>query len=442
MLWHLLRYLLTFSIPAFYRKIQAKNAHFVHQKGPVIIAMNHPNAFMDPICFTWVTYPLKSHYMARGDAFKPGLASFLLRSIGIIPIFRLRDGGKDGLIKNDESYDTVNQLLSKNKKVIIFAEGLCIQERRLRPLKKGVARMVFGAYNHLSDKNLLVIPVGINYSKPDKFRSKIFYNIGEPIKVSDWEIHYRENPAKAYNIFLKDLYTKMHKLVTHINNPDNDELVPYLEEMLMKDYLSNMGLKEGSLEDEFLVTREITETVNKIDVESPQKVVELRTKTQAYFKDLRTAGIRDWLLNPRYGKNKFLLFLRYFLILLILPFFVAGYLSCILPYRLTVKITRKLIKNTMEFYASMAVGIGTFLFLFNFIFYYFVFYLITLSKAWAMAGVLFLLISAWIAKDFYFFIKKTEGMRRVLFNDELRDKMMFRRKEIVDFYFELTKVKE
>ena len=150
MIWHFLRYLVTFTFPVFYKKIQAKNAANIQVKGPVIIAMNHPNAFTDPIAITFVTYPLRVRYLARGDAFKPGITSWFLEQLGIVPIFRIQDAGREGLKKNDEAYRRVNNLLKRNKKIIIFAEGLCIQERRLRPLKKGVSRMIFGGYKFLN----------------------------------------------------------------------------------------------------------------------------------------------------------------------------------------------------------------------------------------------------------------------------------------------------
>lgn len=181
MVWHLIKYWISFLLPTFYKRIQGKNIHLLKVSGPAIIAMNHPNAFTDPILFTYVAYPVRTYYLARGDAFKPGLISWILEKIGIVPIFRIQDGGKEGLKKNDEAYRRVNHLLGKNSKIIVFAEGLCVQERRLRPLKKGVARMVFGAYTAIKDDRLMVYPVGVNYSQPDKFRSDLFYNVGEPI---------------------------------------------------------------------------------------------------------------------------------------------------------------------------------------------------------------------------------------------------------------------
>ena len=185
-LFHILRYLVTFIYPIFYKRIQTRNKHFLQKKEPAVVAMNHPNAFTDPVAIVFNIYPVKLHYLARGDAFKPGIVSKVLESLGIVPIFRIQDGGKEGLKKNEDAYRRVNHLLSKDKKMVVFAEGLCIQERRLRPLKKGVARMVFGAQEHLKEKPLCVIPVGVNYSKPDKLRSTIFYNVGEPISLEKY----------------------------------------------------------------------------------------------------------------------------------------------------------------------------------------------------------------------------------------------------------------
>ena len=83
MIWHTLRYLLSFLLPVFYKRTQIKNLDAITAKGPVIIAMNHPNAFTDPIYIAYLAYPQRVSYMARGDAFKPGLIAYLLEKIGI-----------------------------------------------------------------------------------------------------------------------------------------------------------------------------------------------------------------------------------------------------------------------------------------------------------------------------------------------------------------------
>jgi 1-acyl-sn-glycerol-3-phosphate acyltransferase len=275
MIWHLIRYWLTFFIPLFYKKIGISNGSRLAVNGPVIIAMNHPNAFADSIIISYVTFPIRLKYLARGDAFKPGLISFLLDIIGIIPIYRIQDGGKEGLHKNDSTYKKVNSLLKKNAKLIVFAEGICIQERRLKPLKKGVARMVFGAFEAIENDQLVVVPVGINYDNPSKFRSTVFYNVGEPLYVKDFFDSHQKNPTKTNKQFLEVLENNMKALITQTKDKKNDDVVLYIEALCKKDWLKKEKNKKGNLEPEFIVTKKITDLIFNILT---------RSKLKSFFK--------------------------------------------------------------------------------------------------------------------------------------------------------------
>ena len=82
--------------------------------------------------------------------------------------------------------------------------------------------MVFGAFEALKEDNLIVLPVGLNYNQPDKFRSNLYYNIGEPINVKDFIEGYKINPAKAQTNFLHILEPKMKELINQINQKENE----------------------------------------------------------------------------------------------------------------------------------------------------------------------------------------------------------------------------
>ncbi len=424
---------MSFVIPVFYKRIKAHNIKNLHIKGPVIIAMNHPNAFTDPIAITYVCYPLKTHYLARGDAFKPGFASWFLTRLGIVPIFRIQDGGREGLKKNDDAYRVVNNLLKRNKKIIVFAEGLCIQERRLRPLKKGVPRMVFGAYEFLGENNgLKVIPVGVNYSKPDKFRSEVFYNVGEPIDVKDFIHEYKQNPAKTNNTFIQALAPKMKELITHIDNPANDEAVYQAEIIYKKDKLRELGSKTSDLYQDFLVLKDLTSKINKADTENPQLLNEFKTKARAYFCDLKNNNLRDWLFSP-YQKHKLSavhLFLRSIIVLLGLPVFIIALIGNYVPHKLTQLLTGKLVKNK-EFYSSFALGFMMLLFLFNYIFWFFIIYSFSETIFRPLFVCCLFIGCAWLSLYYYPFMQKTIAIYQVLKNKALYTTLFEKRKELV-----------
>jgi glycerol-3-phosphate O-acyltransferase / dihydroxyacetone phosphate acyltransferase len=363
MIWHIIKYWASFFIPTFYRRIQGQNTRNLQVDGPVIIAMNHPNAFTDPIAITYVSYPLRVHYMARGDAFKPGMVAWLLEKIGIVPIFRMQDAGKEGLMRNDESYRRVNELLKRNAKIIVFAEGICIQERRLRPLKKGVARMVFGAYEYLKNDKLRVVPVGVNYSHPSEFRSNVFYNVGEPIFVKDFVAAYAESPARAQKLFLSTLEPALKKLVTHIQDPKNDQIVYMVEELCKEDQLRKEGLNKNNLSHDFRVLTMLTEKVNVAARTNPALLEEFRQQATQYFDRLKESGLKDRYLNPaRFERlGWWLIIIRAGLLLAGSPFYVTGLLGNFLPLFITYRLTKRLVK-TKEFFSSFAIGFGMVIF--------------------------------------------------------------------------------
>ena len=107
MLWYFLRNTLSYCFLLFFKRVKMKNSSVARSKGPMFIAMNHPNAFMDPMAYCAFLFYPRTYFMARGDAFKKGLATTALESMGILPIFRLRDGGYESVKKNLDSFKIV-----------------------------------------------------------------------------------------------------------------------------------------------------------------------------------------------------------------------------------------------------------------------------------------------------------------------------------------------
>lgn len=431
MIWQILRVWISFILPGFYKKLQIKNAHFAKTKGPIIIAMNHPNAFTDPILFSILVHPIRPKFLARGDAFKPGLITWFLERIGIIPIFRIQDGGKEGLKKNEDAYRRVNHFLKKGDKVIVFAEGLCIQERRLRPLKKGVPRMVFGSYDFLQNEELLVVPVGLNYSQADKFRSDVFINVGAPIAVKDFWEEYQKAPAKTYNQFLQVLEPRMKALITHINDPQNDEAVVWVEILAKREFLLEKGRSFNSLADDFETLQEITGLVNKAAEEKNPALASFKIKAQDYFDDLKDHKLRDWLLDPaRKSEQSVVTFLSRVLISLLgFPFFALALIGNYLPFKLSHILTWKIIKHK-EFYSSIFSGVAMVLFLLWYILLYFILKSVLPVRYWPPFFLLSSALAAAFSLWYYPILKKTQGAVLLRLNKALAQDLRTQRAEL------------
>ena len=442
MLWHILKYYLCFVIVVFFKRNKISNIKNIQVNTPVILAMNHPNAFMDPVAFSALVYPPRVRYLARGDAFKKGIITWILESFGIIPIFRIQDGGKEGLLKNDETYTIVNHLLQKNKKIIIFAEGICIQERRLRALKKGVPRMIFGAMSEYDLKNLTVVPIGVNYSNPSQFRGTVFFNIGEPISVNDYMASYNQAPAKTMNVFLIDLAAKMKQLIVNINYRRSEKVIEHLEIILKHDFFKSKKLNEKNLEHDFLFSTEVVDVINKAEEIIPEKIVELTDKTSYYFSELKKYQLKDWLINPDKQKeiNYFTVYLKIIFLIITTPIYIIGLLGNYIPYKLSYFITSKKVK-IKEFKASFYMGIGAMLFLINYALLFFI--PKVLYSSWL--GLLIVVISficGYICLYLSPIRKKTIGMIRVLSlkskNEKKFNDLLHQRAEIIKMYSALN----
>lgn len=401
-------------------------------KGPVIIAMNHPNAFTDPVALSMACYPPRLYYLARGDAFKPGLISWFLGHIGIVPIFRIQDGGKEGLKKNEDAYRKVNELLKKNAKVIIFAEGLCVQERRLRPLKKGVARMVFGAYDYLNNKDLVVVPVGINYSKPDKFRSNLFYNVGEPIAVKDFIEEYHSNPAKANNKFLEHLEPCMKDLISHINNPADDAAVYMAETLLKKQRVKELNLDYNNLDHQLIALKQITEKINSASINNNPALAEFKKEGKEYFNLLHKSKLRDWLIDPQQNKmvSYSFLLLRTLFLIMSFPIYITGLIANLPPLVITDRLTCKIIKHR-EFYSSIGLGVSMFAFLLTYLMWFFVSYTLLPNVLLPVLILICIALSAAFCLFYHPFLLKTLGMFRILSNKALWHKLSTQRQRLI-----------
>jgi glycerol-3-phosphate O-acyltransferase / dihydroxyacetone phosphate acyltransferase len=441
MVWHLIRILFSIGFDTFYKRVVVKNRHYAMQKGPVIIAMNHPNAFMDPVMFSYAAYPPKCYYLARGDVFKNKFAGKILEDIGIAPIFRIQDGGKEGLKKNEETYQRVYELLKRGEKVMIFAEGLCIMERRLRPVKKGVARMVFNSMEEINDPDLIVVPVGVNYTRPYKFRSHLFFNVGEPIRVADYMEDYKAQPARTLNNFIKVLEPKMKELIVHIDNPQNDRLVERLEEMFTCDLIREQGLDRKNLEHEWMILGQIVQLVNKADKEEKKKIETLNESTWSYFEKLERLKIRDWLIDPSnaYKVNWANFMFRMMLLLVFSPLYILGLAGNYIPYALTPLILKNRIKN-IEFWASFNLAIGNLLILiFYLIQFLVVYYLTNKNPGWAGLTVLMSFLTGKFALHYHPFLKKTIGLYRILTQNEKANELKNNREEIVKLFYSINK---
>lgn len=179
-----LRLAVKLALFLFYRKIEVVGKEKLPNKKAVIIVSNHQNALIDPLIIATHTH-LKPHFLTRASAFKNPIAAALLKFIRMIPVFRVRDG-KENMVKNNETFDLSVSILADFGSILIFAEGGHSHERSLRSLKKGFTRIAFQTLEQHPDLDLVILPIGINYSNHTQSGANVKLFVGNEIPVNPY----------------------------------------------------------------------------------------------------------------------------------------------------------------------------------------------------------------------------------------------------------------
>lgn len=217
MLYAILKVIVRLAAKIFCRRIIINNRELLKENGPMILACNHPNSFLDAVLMDILfEHPIWS--LTRGDAFMNKRVTNILFKLKMLPVYRPTEG-VENLSENYKTFNTCIELFKRNAIVLIFSEGLCVNEWHLRPLKKGTARLVYKCMQE--NIPLKVLPVGINYSSFKRFGKNLFVNFGNLLSVNDFD---RNLSDGAFNqVFNYTLQQELKPLVYEISKEDKQK---------------------------------------------------------------------------------------------------------------------------------------------------------------------------------------------------------------------------
>tara|TARA_Y100000992_G_scaffold283237_1_gene232371 strand:+ start:28 stop:1353 length:1326 start_codon:yes stop_codon:yes gene_type:complete len=368
----------------YFKKFKYLGKEKIPKNAGIIYAVNHQNAFLDPIVIAGQTNnPL--NFLARADIFKSNIANKLLRSLYMLPIYRQRDG-INTIEKNEETFFECHKILRNKESLVIFPEGNHNYFKMLRPLKKGLARIAFGTLSRFGKESpLYIIPLGIDYDNHFNMNSEILLNVGDPIKVSDYYSEYEENSAEAINKLTLKIGKDLESLIINIRDRENYDELYYL--------LHRFPLKEdkAELKRKFYLRKEILIKSEYLKKNKPKEYKNLIADLKSIKSFMTSNKIRPYLFN-----NSPLSYLRLVIVSLILllfsPFHLIGLITNYLPYKIPVWFVENKIKDK-HFHASLKQAIGVILFTF---YWLLIATSITIFKNWSY-GIIFLLIAPIIA---------------------------------------------
>jgi len=211
----------------YFKKIRVVGLENIPKKKAILFVSNHQNALIDPLLIATLC-PRELNFLTRAGVFGNSLIKALLSSVNMLPIYRMGDG-LNNLHKNEEIFQKCYKILGKKGTILIFPEGNHNIQRRVRALSKGFTRIVFGALQRNPELEIIVLPIGINYSNAKKYASSVSIYFGEPISVNELKVGEEINAASA-DLRIK-VSAAMKKLTTHIENQvDYDQIIKSFRE--------------------------------------------------------------------------------------------------------------------------------------------------------------------------------------------------------------------
>lgn len=363
MLYFLLRPIVQFALYVFFKRLQVQGQKNLNTPSSTIYVANHPNTFMDPLIVAALSKK-NIHFLANGSVFNR-FTRPIFRLFNMLPIYRKVDKADKPLSQaelNKMSFQKCFDFLKNGGTLLIFPEGTSVIERKLREIKTGTARIALGAeYENNFQLNLQIVPIGLNYSDADKFRSEVFVKVGKPISLQEYATTYQPENFEVVEKLTDTIEKSLSELIIITENEDQDRFVRNLEILYKNRLFQKFHLQENK-ETEFVLVKEMVKAIEAIEKDQPNYFNALKVQTENYLENLKNLGISDYIFQETRSKDIFSYFFKNAAFFFLgFPFYILGLVGNYIPYILPSQIAR-LISNDITFKAPIMMVSGLFTF--------------------------------------------------------------------------------
>lgn len=260
------------AISVYLKKIFYSNEDRLPMDRPMLIVSNHPTAFLEPVVYSGL---LKKpiHSLVRGDFFQDKLARTGLESLNMIEIYRMQDGGREGVRKNAQTFQHCYDLIAQGEQVLIMAEGFTTQQKRLSPLLNGAARLALGAATSKKLEDMVVLPIGANFTEANQFRSELMVEVGQPIELKDYLSSYKANKKQCVTQLTADITAAMRSTLVHVDDPADDALFERVAPIIRRQVPYSIWPDWNYSEDRFKAEQNLAQYINQAGPEEKRALV-------------------------------------------------------------------------------------------------------------------------------------------------------------------------
>jgi 1-acyl-sn-glycerol-3-phosphate acyltransferase len=362
MIYIILKGIVRLAFIVFFRKKRISGRRNIPTKGPLIIAVNHPNTLIDPLL---IGSQIKRRvgFLANASLFINNAVNSFFNYLWVIPVYRKEDVKEGEIQNNASSFRKCYDFFDKGRALLIFPEGTSVNELKLRDIKTGTARIALGYESKNNFPGTLRInTVAINYSDSLRFRSMVSIYINKPFYVKEYQTLWEEDNELAIRELTARIRDEIGGQITLTDNKEQELTVLQAQKFYLE-YIDPSISRYVDPNASFELRKLLAIKIRKLEEQDHSYYKDIADKLRTYFSNLQNLKLTPGFLRPAFlDKNEFFVLLSYITqLVLFLPFYILGIITNYIPYKIPAWIFTAL-KPEVEYKSSISVLVGLIVF--------------------------------------------------------------------------------
>lgn len=250
-----------------YKEVQYMNTESIPSEGtPLLIVSNHQNTLNDAIAILMSMRDRLVRFIVRADVFSlgPGVDKFL-RSIGLLPAFRINHEGEAALKYNGATFKDSEKAIAEGHSIVIFPEGGHQTGHWLGQFSYGYTKMAFDAAEMTGfEKDVVILPCCNHYSSYWGIRRKVLVKYGRPISLGQFYELYKTKPRTAQRQVNRLVREQILDMMYEVRDLDNYDAIEFIRNSeYSSSYARRNGRNPDILSEKMLSDKDLVSTLEK-----------------------------------------------------------------------------------------------------------------------------------------------------------------------------------
>lgn len=286
----------------YYQKTYSINYENIPADGtPVVIVSNHQNCLNDPLGVLFTIRDRKPHFITRADVFAlHPIANKFLRSIGLLPAFRMDYEGEGALGQNDETFKVTERELVDGRTIIMYPEAGHQDKRWLGHFSQGYLKLAFEAAEMDNfNTEIFILPSCNHYTNYTDIQGQFMVKFGEPISLKPYYERYKTKPRtvkREINALVKE---KISNLMLNIEDLDNYGAIDFIRTTYGKGYAAKNGIDTNYLPDMLVSDKELCKRLAEFKQDNPEQAAAIFELANKVKDGVKNFGIRAEALEKK-----------------------------------------------------------------------------------------------------------------------------------------------